>query len=454
MVIKRPPFLTKPFNGYFHREVPEDDKQLTRCGPGTLAGEYLRRFWQPILVSHQLNNGPLSIKRFDEELVAFRETDGRVGLLQRYCPRCSTSLEFGRIEEEGIRCAGHGWKFAVDGRILDTPGEPLDSPLKDQLCHGAYPVTEHGGLIFTYMGPPQKMPDFPTFDLFETPGYHLEPGRHLVPSKDGPLPNFKPCNWLHIADNLMDPLHEEIIHATISGIQFGDKNGREVEELAIPGQGGFVETSTGFITLNIRRVTDETVWVRNIEYRWPNMGILGTCPVFPHEWGPGQNEDHTISGVIFWVVPVDDHSCMEIDLVRVPDGETHQYVKIKSPALASNMGGRTYEEMQRFPGDYEAQIGQRSIAVHALEHLGVEDRGVTMMRKGLRKRVHLVQQGQDSPEMEHLSGKIATTYGGDTLLRVDRAATPQEDQILIRKAGLEMARRYVQTPPNLPTQTR
>ena len=76
------------------------------------------------------------------------------------------------------------------------------------------------------------------------------------------------------------------------------------------------------------------------------------------------------------------------------------------------------------------------------------------MRKGLRKRVHLVQQGQDSPEMEHLSGKIATTYGGDTLLRVDRAATPQEDQILIRKAGLEMARRYVQTPPNLPTQTR
>ena len=449
MVIKRPPFLTKPYSGYYHTEVPEDDKEITRSGPETPAGEYLRRFWQPVLVSHQLNNGPLAIMRFCEELVAFRDKSGHVGLLQLHCPRCGTSLELGQIEEDGIRCGGHGWKFAVDGRILDTRGEPVDSALKDRSCHGAYPVNEHGGLVFAYMGPPEYMPDFPTFDLYERPGYHQEPGRHLIPGEEGPLPNFKPCNWLQIVDNLADPLHEEIIHATISGIQFRDRNGRLVEEVAIPGQGGFVETPTSIITLDIRRVTYDTVWVRNIEYRWPNMAVLGGGPTFPHEWGPGQDEEHYVPRTLFWAVPVDDHSSVEIDLACVPDGETLQYTKISAPALDANMGGRDYEQMQRFPGDYEAQMGQRSIAVHSLEHLGVEDVGVIMMRKGLRKKIRMVQQGQDPPELEHLSGKVATTYGGDSLLRVDRAATPEEDRELTLKMGMELAKRYAQSPPNV-----
>ena len=119
----------------------------------------------------------------------------------------------------------------------------------------------------------------------------------------------------------------------------------------------------------------------------------------------------------------------------------------------SNSAGRPYEEMQRFPGDYEAQIGQRTIAVHALEHLGEIDRGVTMMRKGLRRRARMVQQGQDPPELAQLSGKIVATYGGDTLLRVDQARTREADKKLMRKVGLEMTKRYVQSPPNLPSPT-
>ena len=428
MATKRPPFLTKPLSGYYHTEVPEDDKELTRCGPGTPAGEYLRRFWQPVLVSHQLKELPFALMRFCEELVAFRDKSGRIGLLQLHCSHCGTSLEFGQIEEDGIRCRPNGWKFGADGRTLDTPGEPLDSTLKDRHCHGAYPVTEHGGVVFAYMGPPEKMPDFPMFDVYDMPGHHFEPGRHLMPGEDGPLPNPKPCNWLQCVDNLADPLHEQILHATISGIQFTDRNGRLVEELTIPGQGGFVETSTGIITLEIRRVSDDTVWVRNIEYLWPNMAILGRTQVFPYEWGPGQTEDHAVPLTLFWVVPVDDHNSVEIDLVGVPDGETLQYAKIKSAALDSNVGGRDYEQMQRFPGDYEAQMGQRSIAVHALEHLGVSDRGVTMMRKGLRRGIRAVQQGQDPPELKSLSEQMVATYGGDTVLRVDRAATPEEDE--------------------------
>jgi phenylpropionate dioxygenase-like ring-hydroxylating dioxygenase large terminal subunit len=460
MVIKRAPFITKPLSGYYHTEVPEDDKELTRCGPGTPAGEYLRRFWQPILVTHQLEEAPFALKRFCEDLVAFRDKSGRIGLLQLHCSHCGTSLEFGQIEEDGIRCRQNGWKFAADGRTLDTPGAPPDSTVKDGLCQGAYPVTELGGLVFAYMGPPEKMPDFPMFDLYEMPGHHLEPGRHLaLGSGEGPVPNPKPCNWLQIVDNLVDPLHEQILHATISGIQFKDRNGRLVEELTLKGQGGFVETSTGIITLETRRVSDDTVWVRNIEYLWPNMCIIGGSHVFPHEWGPGRTEEHAVPRTLFWAVPVDDHNMVEIDLVCVPDGDVYQPPKFDAPPPPmdqpatggeGNRGGRTYERMQRTPGDYEAQIGQRTIAVHGMEHLGVSDKGVTMMRKGLRQKMRMVQQGQDPPELKPLSEKMVPTYGGDSLLRVDRATTPEEDKELIGEKALEMAQRYVQTPPNLP----
>ena len=450
MVIKRAPFLNKPFSAYYHREVPVDDIEITRCGPGSPAGEYMRRFWQPVLVAHQIENGPFALTRFGEDLVAFRDKSGRVGLLQNYCPHCGSTLDQGQVEEDGIRCSQFGWKFSVDGRTLDTPGQPDDSTIKDQFCHGAYPVTEHGGLVFAYLGPPEKMPDFPTFDLYERPGYHLEPGRHLKPSAEGPLPNFKECNWLQIVDNLADPLHEEIIHATISGIQFQDRNGRFVEELTIPGHGAFIETPTGIITLDIRRITDETVWLRNIEYLWPNMAILGGAHVFPYEWGPDSTEEHATPLTIFWAVPVDDHNSVEIDMACVPDGEKFQRAKNNSVAGQSNRGGRDYDTMQRFPGDYEAQIGQRSIAVHGLEHLGVEDRGVTMMRKGIRQRARMVQQGQDPPELKAQAQQIVPTYAGDTLMKVGRAETPEEDQKMLVKLGMDMGKRYVKSPPNLP----
>ena len=449
MPTKRPLFLTKPYSAYFHREVPEDDRELTRVGPGTPAGEYLRSFWQPILLTHQLKDLPVAIKRFGEELVAFRDKSGRIGLVEAHCPHRGTSLEYGKIEERGIRCCYHSWLIDADGKILETPGEPEDSTLKDRLYHGAYAVTDYNGIVFAYMGHPDKMPEFPVFDLYETPGHHLEPGIHLMPTEDGPVPNHKPCNWLQIVDNLLDPIHEEFLHATISGIQFVDKNGSPLEELAINGEVGFLETPTGIITLDMRRINQDTVWVRNIEFIWPNMAVLGGAPVFPHEWGPDQMEQHDVPNSLLWAVPVDDYNTVEIDFVQVPDGSTVPPARKFSPAQKANRGGRSYEEMQRMPGDYEAMIGQRTIAIHALDHLGAEDRGVTLFHKGLRRRVRMVQQGQDPPELAVMSGRIVTTYGGDTLLRVAQAVSREEDKKLLRRVGVEMAQRYVQDPPNV-----
>ena len=268
-----------------------------------------------------------------------------------------------------------------------------------------------------------------------------------MPTEDGPIPNLKPCNWLQVVDNLLDPIHEEFLHSTISGIQFVDKDGNPVEELAIQGELGFVETPTGIITMDMRRTNQDTVWVRNIEFVWPNIAVLGGIPGFPHEWGPGQTEDHDVANTLLWAVPIDDYNTVEIDFMRVPNRSTVPPARKYSPAQQANRGGRDYEQMQRMPGDYEA-MSQRTIAVHGLEHLGAEDRGVTLMRKGLRGRVRMVRQGQDPPELAVMSEKTVNTYGGDTLLREEQAATPEEDKKLLRRVGIEMAQRYVENPPH------
>ena len=443
MASTRPPFITKPLSAYHHREVPKEDEYLTHAGPGTPAGEYLRRFWQPIAYTGHLKDLPRRIEVMGEELVLFRDGRGEIGLLELHCPHRGTSLEFGLIEEGGIRCCYHGWLFDVVGRILDTPLEPPNSTLKDRLCHGAYPVKEFNGMAFAYMGPPEGIPDFPAFDVFDLPGYTLE-----CKELPGVAP-LKPCNWLQVVDNYLDPLHEEFLHARISGIQFYGKESRPLEELAILGQGEFVETPTGVMTLDIRRV-DDCVWVRNIEYLWPNMIVLTLeTPPFPPNFGPGRDEVHATPTSINWAVPVDDTNTLELGFALTPIGEPNPFTTDPMPAVLSNWGGRTYEDQQRTPGDYEAQVSQRPIARHALEHLGVEDRGVTLYRRELRKAIRSVERGEAPPGILQRRGQIIPTRGGDTILKVPPAPTAEEDRDLVLRVGRDVAKRHLKSPPHL-----
>ena len=159
-----------PYGGfYLAGELPPENAELTHVGPGTPGGNYMRRFWHPIALSSELTDLPLAVRILGEDLVLFRDLSNRVGLLHRHCSHRGVSLEFGIPVKEGIRCCYHGWLYDVDGTILDTPGEPPDSKLKEGRYHGAYPVVDYQGLLFAYMGPPDKKPDFPILDTFETP---------------------------------------------------------------------------------------------------------------------------------------------------------------------------------------------------------------------------------------------------------------------------------------------
>ena len=145
--------VTVPYCGYLQAgPPPPDDAQMTRVGPGTPCGKFLRRFWHPVAMSSEINDLPVALRILGEDLVAFRDKRGQIGVLHRHCSHRGTSLEYGIVSERGIRCCYHGWLYDVDGTILETPGEPPDSKLKDSFYHGAYPAIEYKGLVFTYMG--------------------------------------------------------------------------------------------------------------------------------------------------------------------------------------------------------------------------------------------------------------------------------------------------------------
>jgi nitrite reductase/ring-hydroxylating ferredoxin subunit len=410
----RVPFINTTYSAYFHRERPDEDAELTHVGPGTPCGEYLRRFWQPVITSEELQDLPRRLRIMGEDLVAFRDQSGAVGLLELYCPHRGTSLEFGLVSQKGIRCCYHGWLFDVDGTILETPGEPPDSTLKDRLYHGAYPVQEYGGLVFAYMGPPDKQPAFPIFDTYDLPGYQLlaRPGY------------IWPCNWLQVKENSMDPAHLAFLH-TLPGSE-GFTN-----DLAALGEWDYMETPAGMVYIDTRRHEDK-VWVRVADFIPPNIHQ------FPPNADPmAQRTSINRPTATRWAVPIDDTHTMQIGFNRAPAGR-----ELRRDAGFGQDGNRPYEARQRVPGDYDAQISiHGGMSRHGLEHLASTDRGVTMLRNMLRRGIRAVQNGADPTPGLWQEGQIIPTYSQDRVVAgIAPAPTPEEDRRLLR----EVARKVVE----------
>ncbi|HEY1258013.1 MAG TPA: aromatic ring-hydroxylating dioxygenase subunit alpha [Stellaceae bacterium] len=422
----RAPFLKTRYGGYFHREVPEEDAALTHVGPGTPGGEYMRRFWQPVCFADDLGEVPLRVRMLGEDLVAFRDEGGRTGLLELHCPHRGTSLEFGLVGEKGIRCCYHGWLFGVDGRILETPGEPADSTLKDRLYHGAYPVHEYCGVVFAYMGPPEKQPPFPRYDVFERPGWRVLPGKKWS----------YPCNWLQIMENTMDPAHTAFLHTIVSGAVF-------TEEFGVLPELDFVETPIGMIYVATRRVGDN-VWARMVEAIVPNLQQVAPL------WEDGRRA-HPFSGPMMsrWLVPADDTHTTFIEMRHISEtaGETAAWWADRNIMMPGQVAADTYEESQLHPGDFEAQVSQRPIAVHGLEHLGATDRGITMFRNQIRRGQRTVAAGDDPMGLCRDAGRVIATYCNNTVLRLPVLPEDAADKKQMREAGRRLARSYLAEPP-------
>jgi phthalate 4,5-dioxygenase oxygenase subunit len=188
--------------------TPEENELLTRVGRGTPMGTMMRRYWIPACLSSELPEpdcDPVRVRLLGEDLVAFRDSDGRVGLLGERCPHRGASLFYGRNEDGGLRCLYHGWNFDVSGRVLDTPCEPPGSTFKDRLRHTAYRVHEQGDMVWAYMGPPELEPPFPDFEWT------------LVPSENREIAKVEnDCNYLQGVEGVVDSSHVDILHSGIA----------------------------------------------------------------------------------------------------------------------------------------------------------------------------------------------------------------------------------------------
>jgi phenylpropionate dioxygenase-like ring-hydroxylating dioxygenase large terminal subunit len=185
----------------------EDNALLTRTGAGTPMGAFFRRFWLPVLLAQELpepDGPPVRVKVLGEDLVAFRDTDGRVGLLDPRCPHRGANLFFGRNEGCGLRCAYHGWKFDVNGRCVDLPTSPPASDFRDKVRAGAYPTREWGDLVWAYLGPPALAPALPQLEFAVLP-----PAHRFVSKK------LQQCNWAQACEGALDTAHFSFLHMPV-----------------------------------------------------------------------------------------------------------------------------------------------------------------------------------------------------------------------------------------------
>ncbi|MCI0546841.1 MAG: Rieske 2Fe-2S domain-containing protein [Candidatus Rokubacteria bacterium] len=400
------------FGGYHQRELPAPDPELTQVGPGTPCGEYLRRFWQPVAFAREIRETPLRARILGEDLVVFRDRSGRPGVLHLHCAHRGTSLEYGIPQPRGIRCCYHGWVYDVDGRCLETPGEPPGSRLRERVWQGAYPTHELGGLVFAYLGPPERRPAFPVYDSFDIPGHTLMPAARFT----------LPCNWLQVKDNSMDPVHTAFLHALSSGYQFTEAFG-VVPEL------DWRTTESGMVYLATRRVRD-LVWVRVCDFIPPNVHQF-TREI--EEAAAPKTASRPI--IIRWAVPDDDTHTTNFELAQVDPAWGLTPEDVARPGFGQS-DDRPYAERQRHPADFDAQASQRTVAIHALEHLGAADRGVIMLRRILRDGIRATARGEDPRGTHWRDGEVIRTFTQDAVLAVLPAPTPEADRQLLRATAL------------------
>ena len=374
----------------YGRTVPTENVELTHVEAGSPMGEVFRRFWQPLCLSSELGDRPKRVRILCEDLVVFRTKRGAVGCMELHCSHRGTSLEWGRVEDDGLRCCYHGWLYAPDGRVTEMVCEAAGVCERMNVEHPAYPVMEYGGLVFAYMGPSGTEPLFPMYDVLDVRGRDDVELRGMRIWGDYAIGYVKDCNWLQHYENVMDAWHLLVLHQMISGDQF---------------QGVLMQGSTRIdwsrTPLGIRYDVDKDLpngnrLERHAECVIPNVALI------PNLREPGTHPKHEARcSDITWVVPIDNEHTTALSIVAwplengVPKADWRPDTDTVLDIRPGSVIERTYEERQRKPDDLEAQESQRPIAIHALETLAGSDAGISRLRQLLRRQVADVREGRD-----------------------------------------------------------
>ena len=411
----------------YGRQTPPPDYELTCVEPGSPMGELLRRYWQPVCTSDELRDLPKKVKLLCEELVVFRDKKGRVGALEPHCSHRGTSLEWGRIEEEGLRCCYHGWLYDTQGRCIDMLCEAEEFRKRMDVWHPAYPTMEYGGLVFVCMGPPGSEPLFPMYDIIDTDRRADVKLRGMRLWGDYSVGFVKDCNWLQHYENIVDPWHLLVLHQMISGDQFQGALMQGAPSI------GFEKTALGVRYNLVKDLPNGNRFVRHAECILPNAFII------PDIREPGTTRKRKERGTeLSWAVPVDNEHVTGLSIVAWPieDGAPKPDWRPGTDTVQDIRPGsvlaRSYEERQRKPDVLEAQEGQRAIAVHALENLATSDAGIAMLRRLLREQLQLIEQGRDPINITRdpsSNRRIPTGAWNTVLSPAEAAALPYSEDL-------------------------
>jgi len=346
----------------------DENDLLTRVGPGTPCGEMLRRYWWPIGFSELVaeKQSPTKVRLLSEDFVLFRNGAGHLGLLELHCSHRGTSLEFGRVEDQGIRCCYHGWLYDTAGNCLEQPAEPADSTFKDRIRHPAYKVQEIAGFIFAYLGP-DPAPLLPRYDLFLQ-----ENGERVIGA------GTEYCNWLQRAENSVDQTHLVALHAP------------EYPQMALK--------------------RPEIGWQKTVYGAKVTMHVPGVSKpkhshwVFPsHTRHTTARKDRVPDHAIRFRVPTDDTTTKTFWLRFTPNDEANRGrpLRLKTVGFEDDKPGIYTRVDDGWWGiashdqDRVAQESQGEIYDRTREHLGASDEGVILLRQTIKESIEAVRQGQD-----------------------------------------------------------
>jgi 5,5'-dehydrodivanillate O-demethylase len=351
----------------------EENDRLTRVGPGTLAGELLRRYWHPVAAAGELTEEePIkAVRLLGEELVVYRDKSGGYGLLAEQCPHRMASLAFGRVEQEGLRCAYHGWKFNALGECLEQPAEPPARNYRNRVNHTAYPVERLGGLLFAYLGP-QPKPLLPRWDVLA-----WENGKRWIEVHE-----MLRCNWLQPMENSVDPSHLYWLHGATAHLGRTVERYQEEHEFAKfdygimkrritpakkPGEAPQIDQHPLLFPTTLRHVFRQNLVSGGLRH---NLQIR--VPV---------DDTHTQVYVVYFEPNETDRAPADADTAW-------EYFPIRD-----DKGNYRMEHV--LVQDAMAWESQGSITDRTQEHLGAADDGIIVLRKLLSEQIDTVRRGND-----------------------------------------------------------
>jgi phthalate 4,5-dioxygenase oxygenase subunit len=371
---------------------------LTRVGAHTPMGELMRRYWIPALLAEEIpapDCPPVRVRLLGEDLVAFRDSQGRAGLLGEHCAHRGTSLFFGRNEACGLTCIYHGWKYDVDGNVLQTPAEPANSDFKKKLRHIAYPCKEAAGIIFTYMGPAAKQALFPRYEWFG-----------LGDDQVCPVKSYLECNYLQGVEGDFDSSHTSFLHNNnLENSESLKRDGAPILDAE--------ETPYGMRAISIRKAGADRMYVRTSPYIMPSFSIVPGPPTEAFD-------EDDIRGFRFWV-PIDDKTTwlyilnMRKKPFTVEERKTlrswitAEYRRIRN-AANNYLQDREQQRAKSYTGiaainpaeqDGCATESMGTICDRTKEHLGYSDKTIIALRKMLLRAVGDLAQGKDPPHIIH-----------------------------------------------------